>query len=135
MVGWDLPCEHLNGYITRTVQGQVSPEAIDRAVKVYPLLQHNHSVLAPKSSEHMMKEMEADVQLLKQKLSQAIGSTWAQASKRKQGTPWTAAQNQRGRAPWLEVEASMSASGNDAVGAFIARTARRLTASYYAFLP
>ena len=50
--------------------------------------------------------------------------------------PTLASQNQRGRAPWLEVEATMTASGvNDAVGAFIARTVRKLTASYYSFAP
>ena len=98
MVGWDLPCEHLNGYITQSVQGQVSPEAIDRAVRNYPLVQHNRALLNPASSEHMMKEMEADVALLKAKLRQHVGATWQQASKRSAGTPWTAAQNQRGQA-------------------------------------
>jgi hypothetical protein len=33
MVGWDMPCEMLNAYLTESVQGQVSPEALDKAVK------------------------------------------------------------------------------------------------------
>ena len=136
MVGWDLPCEHLNGYITQTVQGQVSPEAIDKAVRLYPLFQHNKDMLSPNTSSAMMKEIEADVQILKSSLRRAVGDTWQQATKRRKGAPWTASQNQRGRAPWLEVEATMTASGvNDAVGAFIARTVRKLTASYYSFAP
>ena len=82
-----------------------------------------------------MKQMDADVQLLKQKLSQVVGATWAAASKRSVGTPWTANQNQRGRAPWLEIQAVMTAGGNDAVGTFIAATVRKLTSPYYAFSP
>ena len=82
MVGWDLPCEHLNAYLTHTVQGQVSPEAIDRAVDRYPLFQHNHSLLMHASLEHTMKEMEEDVQLLVAALKQHVGATWHAASKR-----------------------------------------------------
>ena len=81
----------------------------------------------------MMKDMEADVQILKAALKQHVGSKWD--GKKKAGTPWTAAQNQRGRAPWLEVEAAMSARGADSVSAFIAAKARDYTASYYAFDP
>ena len=135
MVGWDLPCEHLNAYLTQSVQGQVSPEAIDRAVDRYPLFQHNHSLLMHASLEHTMKEMEEDVQLLVAALKQHVGATWHAASKRAAGTPWTAAQNERGRAPWREVEATMTAGGGREVGTFIAATARKLTASYYGFVP
>ena len=137
MVGWDLPCEHLNAYITATVQGQVSPEAIDRAVARYPLFQHNRAMLQPNSSEHMMKDMEADVQLLKAALSKrdVLGTTWQSATKRSADAPWTQNRNQRGRAPWVEVDATMAATGRGAIGPFIAATVRRYTDTYYAFLP
>jgi hypothetical protein len=135
MVGWDLPCEHLNGYLTRTVQGQVSPEAIDKAVHRYPLLEHNHHMLTPQSSEHVMKEMEEDVATLKAALTAEIGNNWRAAMVRRTQTPWTSSQRDRGRAPWLEVQATMTKNGRDSVAAFIAQKARQLTASYYAFAP
>ena len=136
MVGWDLPCEHLNAYITHAVQLQVSPEAIDKAVKLYPLFQHNHAIFSPTSKEHMMKDMDADVQILKEALKKEIGSDWRAATAHRAVTPWTNTQNQRGQAPWLEVQAMMTRRGNDSVARFIANNkARQLTSSYYAFAP
>ena len=82
-----------------------------------------------------MKEMESDVQQLKAALNQHVGTTWQAASKRIPGTPWTVSQNQRGQAPWREVEAAMTAGGQNAVGTFIAGVARRMTSSYYSFSP
>ena len=137
MVGWDLPCEHLNAYITATVQGQVSPEAIDRAVARYPLFQHNRVMLQPNTSEHIMKDMEADVQLLKAALKDdnVLGRTWQSATRRSIDAPWTRDPNQRGRPPWEEVEATMTGRGREAIAPFIAATVRRYTHTYYAFMP
>ena len=136
MTGWDMPCERLNAYITNTVQTQVSPESIDRAVKLYPLLEHNRSLLASTSREHMMKDIEQDVQVLKEALFQVLdpqnlGNTWHQATVARATTPWTANQNQRGRAPWHEVRECMRGG----VATHIATQVRKLTDSYYAFLP
>ena len=82
-----------------------------------------------------MKDIEDDVQLLVGELKKHVGATLRAASKREAGTPWTAAQSDRGQAPWREVEATMTAGGGQQVGTFIAVTARRLTASYYGFIP
>ena len=133
MTGWDMPCEHLNSYITASVTDHVSPESIETAVHRYAIFSHNHALIAPTSSEHMMKEFEDDVEELKKQLRRAMGTSWRAACAKQGRPPWAQAQNQRGMAPWLEVQQTMSKGGRDAVGAFIARKVRDLTSSYYTF--
>ena len=84
----------------------------------------------------MMKDIEQDVQVLKEALFQVLdpqnlGNTWHQATVARATTPWTANQNQRGRAPWHEVRECMRGG----VATHIATQVRKLTDSYYAFLP
>ena len=85
----------------------------------------------------MMKNMEADVQLLKAALREGdvLGTAWQSAITRSADAPWPRSRNQRGRAPWVEVDATMAATGRGAIGPFIAATVRRYTDTYYAFLP
>ena len=135
MTGWDMPCERLNAYITETVQNNFSPESIARAVRNYPIYEHNRHLISPPSSDHMMKEIDGDVEALKKELRKAVGGTWREACTRTGVAPWASAQNQRGRPPWSEIQAVMTASGSKAVGHYIAKKARALTASYYTFKP
>jgi hypothetical protein len=86
-----------------------------------------------------MKSIEEDVQQLKGALKLLLSkdnvANWQTATTARRTTPWTNSQNQRGAAPWEEIETAMTRRGNDAVGAFIARTVRKMTASYYTFRP
>ena len=141
MVGWDHPIELLNGAITRGVQSHVSLEHIEQFLKIYPLLEHNHTVLrewtmpARDRYASKMKDMDSDVGRLKEWFMQSVGSDWlsvcactAQLNSIPPGPQLVA---RRGRPPWEEVEATMTQHGASSVPAFVGDTVRRLTNNFY----
>jgi hypothetical protein len=143
MVGWDHPIELLNGAITRGVQSHVTLEHIEQFLKIYPLLEHNNTVLrewtmpARDRYASMMKDMDSDVGRLKEWFMQSVGSDWlsvcACTAQRNSIPPGPQLVPQRGRPPWEEVEATMTAQGDDSVPAFVGKTVRRLTVNFYAW--
>ena len=127
------------------MQTHVTLEHIEQFLKIYPLLEHNNTVLrewtmpARDRYASVMKDMDSDVGRLKEWFMQTVGSDWQSV--------WqcTAQQNSippgpqlvpgRGRPPWEEVEAVMTGRGADSVSAFVAGTVRRLTSNFYEWKP
>ena len=136
-VGWDLIVERLNLYLTQTVQTQVSPERIQHAVRDYPLLEFNRTVLNEVAEEKLMKDIEQDVRTLKHALfnEPTLGATWQTATRHNTHCPWTSSQADRGNPPWKEVHATMHRSGRDSVAEVVAKCARRYTENVIGFQP
>ena len=85
----------------------------------------------------VMKDMDSDVGRLKEWFMQSVGSDWlsvcACTAQRNSIPPGPQLVPQRGRPPWEEVEATMTAQGDDSVPAFVGKTVRRLTVNFYAW--
>ena len=141
MVGWDCIIEWLNGAITAGVSSHVSLESIIKFIEIYPLLEHNYSVLRDltlqgrATEKREMKSMEEDVARLKSFFSRVIGSTWQTASASKSSSDLNSHSDARGVKPWDEVHATMTAHGNDSVTHCVATHARNLTRNYYVWQP
>ena len=106
--GWDMPCEDLNRSITLGVPSLVSEERISNFIEEYPFTSTVANGLRQLMYEHRadrerkLKDMDADVQRLKELFRRRIGTTWAEASRRNddhvlvgagaRGKPWDAVQ-------------------------------------------
>ena len=123
--------EGFNGAITEGVQAHVTEPRIERFVEIYPLLQSNYSRLRTasqagrKAAHTAMKDMDTDVNVLKDLFREKVGVGWAAA---------TAANTipqlvtERGVLPWVEVSNHMS---NGAVAAQVSRLVTGLTDNFY----
>ena len=130
-VGWDTPIEWLNGGITEGVPAHVTETRIERFVEIYPLLQSNYSRLRTasqagrKAAHTHMKDMDSDVNVLKDLFRQKVGVGWVAATAAN-AIPQLV--TERGVLPWIEVQNHMS---NGSVAAQVSRLVTGLTDNFY----
>ena len=123
--GWDMPCEDLNRSITLGVPSLVSEERISNFIEEYPFtstvangmrqLMYEHRA----DRERKLKDMDADVQRLKELFRRRIGTTWAEASRRNDDHMLVGA-GARGQ-PWDAVRITGVQTGTDSVHEWVRR--------------
>ena len=137
MVGWDFPCEHLNGSLTNAVH-HATEDALERHLRTYSFTHHSYQQLRYRflghraDHESFMKDMDADVQIIVEWLLDCVGRTWSTATARNTVSRLGIT---RGVAPWDEMARSMSQTGGNSVPSFVARHARNLTRGFFTFDP
>ncbi len=106
---------------------------------MYPLLQHSYScargsfLSGPAQQVRFMKDMNSDVARLKSWFGQVVGCDWATATVANSNSKLGIT---RGQLPWVEVETVMTQTGPEtATPGFVAKHARNLTSSFYAWVP
>ena len=125
-VGWDHPCENLHRAITLGVAKFVSAERIKRFIEQWPFLETVSKGLRQiiwrmrGDRKGHMKDMDADVQKLKELFRTKVGRTWAVASTPNAGTPQLIGEGWRGR-PWVSMRMTMNKHGVDSVHEWICR--------------
>jgi hypothetical protein len=123
--GWDQPCEDLHRSITLGVPNLVSQERITRFIREYPFTATvanglRQLVYAHRADrEHRLKDMDSDVQRLKEFFRRRIGSTWAEAA-RPNATPKLIGAGARGK-PWEAVHRVGTQTGSDSVHEWVRR--------------
>ena len=123
--GWDQPCEELHRSITLGVPNLVSPERITRFIREYPFtatvanglrqLTHEHRA----DPMHRLKDMDEDVQSLKEFFRRRIGTNWAEAA-RPNAVPKLVGAGARGK-PWEAVHRVATQTGSDSVHEWVRR--------------
>ena len=127
--GHDMPCEMLHRAISAGVVNHVSPERIGNFIRAFPFLQRGKDMLhqwllaGRKDKQTFMKDMDADVQKLKQWFVDKVGADWRAATRRNSNSQLGLAS---GKLPWKEVAETSQKGGEDAVAAYVARHARSL---------
>ena len=134
-VGWDTPIEFLNGSITEAVHTQVSEQKIERHILNYSLLSSNYGALldlieVAHPGRANMRELDSNVNRMKDWLISNIGADWATATQANQNSKLGIG---RGVPPWEEMERMMTRQGVDSVPAHVSRVVRELTSSFYTF--
>ena len=134
-VGWDTPIEFLNGSITEAVHTQVSEQKIERHILNYSLLSSNYGALldlieVAHPGRANMRELDSNVNRMKDWLISNIGADWATATQANQNSKLGIG---RGVPPWEEMEQMMTRQGVDSVPAHVSRVVRELTSSFYTF--
>ena len=123
--GWDWPCEELNKTITLGVQKFVSEERITKHIEEYPFTTTVANGMKQLMYEHredrqrMLKDMDTDVQLLKELFRKNIGENWANAS-RENTVPLLIGAGARGE-PWEAVRKPGSQTSSDSVHEWVRR--------------
>ena len=139
-VGHDTPCEWLNKSITLGVRTRVTEAAIEDFVTSNSFVEHSYQMLREqlglglKDRERKMKNMDKDVDTLKQAFRSKIGSTWLQVI-----APCPNSKFNLGAArPWANVKAENSkpdSANSESLPAFIARHVKSHTCNFFAFNP
>jgi len=132
--GWDQPCEELHRSISLGVPNLVSEERIARFIQEYPFTATVANGLRQVMYEHRadplhkLKDMDADVQKLKEFFRRRIGKNWAEASK-ENTIPKLVGAGARGT-PWEAVLKVASQTGRDSVHEWVRRQVHR-NASFF----
>ena len=132
-MGWDMWIEQLNAEIKKHCNAHVSEEQIVKFVESWSLceqIRHEmrqmlHSERAQYDKERREKA-QTDVDALKSKLRDEIGSTWTRATRTK-SVPSVLEGAARGNPPWVEIQRVMDMGGNDAPHKFVGRHVCSLT--------
>lgn len=134
-VGWDTPCEWLNGGITEGVSKLVSERRISEYILNYALLDSNyhHLLEATQTSTDgsaKMREMDSNVNAMKAWLMEKVGPNWNTATRESEISNLGIG---RGAKPWTEIHDAMTQEGRDSVSSHVARHVRGLTNTFFAF--
>ena len=119
-VGWDHPCENLHRAITLGVSKFVSAERISRFIAQWPFLEMvsrglRHVIWRMRGDRKgHMKDMDQDVQRLKELFRRKVGTTWAEASRPNTSRPQLIGAGWRGR-PWVAMRMMMNKQGPDSL--------------------
>lgn len=119
-VGWDHPCENLHRAITLGVSKFVSAERISRFIAQWPFLEMvsrglRHIIWRMRGDRKChMKDMDQDVQKLKELFRRKVGTTWAEASRPNTSRPQLIGAGWRGR-PWVAMQMMMNKQGSESL--------------------
>jgi len=131
-VGWDMPCEDLNGAIRSHVDTRVSEKQITNFVADWALVeavqaQMRRLLFGNRAERHWRgRDASVDVETLKTFFRDKIGATWTQAT-RANTTPHVLQGPDRGVSPWREVRDVMARTGRDAPHEYIQRYVAEMT--------